>query len=73
MKKPLFDTSTLTKSQKVQGKHLLIVLPFIIGCLFVFDSWFARGFWIIAFIVAASKTAEKEIRRKVQETLLDSE
>lgn len=73
MKKTLFDTSTLTNSQKVQGKYFLVVLPFIIGSIFIFDSWFARGFWIIAFIVAASKAAEKAVTRKAHEKILNQE
>ena len=73
MKKPLIDTSTLTNSQKIQARYFFISLPFILACLFIFDSWVGRGFWILVILISVGKAAEQSIKRKVQEKLLDKD
>lgn len=73
MKKTLFDTSTLSNSQKVQLKYFLIMLPFMLTCLFLFESWFAKGFWILVFLIAGGKSAEKEIEKKLKEKMFNKE
>jgi hypothetical protein len=71
MKKPLLDTSTLTNSQKIQAKYFFVALPFMFICLFLFESWFARGFWIVAILIASAKAGEKAVKKAATEKVVN--